>query len=155
MVFSVPSLEKRFFIFRLTRLTPPHFLGIAPREISYQARGWVFSIYPSIFTNPPSSLYSSSVSISVSSSLMHLYPPPPHYQKTQTQEKKTCLLKLKKKSAHHFLKPFFRRVKEFLESRLAQNSFTIRTRLCQGEFVVAIYSHIHKREAAQIFLTQF
>lgn len=177
MVFSVPGLKKRFFFFRLTLRPPlrkprektrwrlgnvprenphPHFLEIIITIMRQGARGWVFSIYPSIFTNPPSSLYSSSVSISVSSrpyaSLLY---PPPHYQKTRTQEKKTRLLKLEKKSANHFFKPFFRRVEEFLESRLAQNSLAVGTWLCQGDFIVAIYSHIHKRISTQIFLTQF
>lgn len=152
----MPSLEKRFFIFRLTGLTLPHFQESLGAKVCQDPGGWVFSIYPSIFINPLWFVYSSSVSISVSSSLTHLYPaPPPHYQKTRTQERKTSLLKLEKKSTQLFKKPFFRRVEEFLESSLAQNSLTVGARLCQGEFVVAIYSHIHKREAAQVFLAQF
>lgn len=151
----MPSLEKRFFSFRLTGLTLPHFQESLGARVCQDPGGWVFSIYPSIFINPLWFVYSSSVSISVSSSLIHLYPPPPHYQKNSDPKEKNLLLKLEKKSTQPFKKPFFRRVKEFLESSLAQNSLTVGARLCQGEFVVAIYSHIYKREAAQVFLAQF
>ena len=149
----MPSLEKRFFSFRLTGLTLPHFQESLGARVCQDPGGWVFSIYPSILTNLPSSLYSSSVSISVSSSPYTSLSPP--LSKNSDPREKNPLLKLEKKSTQPFKKPFFRRVKEFLESSLAQNSLTVGARLCQGEFVVAIYAHIHKREAAQVFLAQF
>ena len=155
MVFSVPSLEKRFFIFRLTGLTHPISRKVwVPRFARTQGGGFFQSILQ--FSPTHYGLYIPLVFLLVFLLLLLISTlPPPHYQKTRTQERKTSLLKLEKKSTQLFKKPFFRRVEEFLESSLAQNSLTVGARLCQSEFVVAIYAHIHKREAAQVFLAQF